>query len=108
MRNLFTLLSALIACFPAQSQLTVKKVIVTEYHAFYIASDNNVYSYLGGHSQAIAFPIGGRKVVDGSGAFNEFRVLDDQGYIWKSRVDLTNLTDRFDTDTTGAAFDKNT
>jgi|GEM_PF-294801 len=91
---------------PASGPLPIKKVIVCEYRVFYIGSDNNVYGWNGGGALKV-FPIGGNKVVDGDGAFNQFRVLDDKGYIWSSRVDWTLVTDRVETDTTGAAFDKN-
>jgi hypothetical protein len=107
-----TILSCILLWFiglSVQSQsLTVKKVIITEYHTWYIASDNNVYSFLGGNAKPIAFPIGGRSAVDGAGGFNVFRVLDDQGYIWTSLTDLTNHTVRQDTDTSGSPFNGNT
>jgi hypothetical protein len=94
-------------CLTAQNtNLTVKKVIVAEYYCWFLASDEQVYEYC--NSQlVIPWPIGGRKAIDGSGGFNKFRVLDDQGYIWSSRVDGTIQTDRYDTDSSGAPFDKN-
>jgi hypothetical protein len=92
---------------PDPGRLTVKKVIVCEYRTWYIASDGNVYGYNNASPTVVKFPIGGRKAVDGSGAFNEFRVLDDQGYIWKSKIDYTTNTLRYDTDTTGAPFNGN-
>jgi alpha-tubulin suppressor-like RCC1 family protein len=92
---------------PLSPSLRVEKVIVCEYRVWYIASDSNIYGWNNGSRTVVKFPIGGRKAVDGDGAFNEFRVLDDQGYIWSSRIDFSANTDRYDTDTTGAPFDKN-
>ena len=86
--------------------LSVKKVIVAEYYSWFLASDSQVYGYCNSQN-VIPWPIGGRKAIDGSGAYNEFRVLDDQGYIWSSRIDGTVRTDRFDTDSSGAPFDRN-
>ncbi len=105
----FYVLAALLFAHPLTAQntnLTVKKVIVAEYYSWFLASDGQVYGYCNSQ-RVIPWPIGGRKAVDGSGGFNKFRVLDDQGFIWSSRVDGTNLTDRFDTDSSGAPFDKN-
>jgi len=87
--------------------LTVQKVIVCEYRTWYIASDGNVYGFNNFSPKVMQFSIGGRKAVDGAGAFNEFRILDDQGYIWSSLIDFTTNTVRYDTDTTGAAFNGN-
>ena len=109
MRYFIVLMCSVLLFARTQSQsLSVKKVIATEYHVFYIASDNNVYSFLAGYSKAVQFPIGGRKAIDGAGAFNVFRVLDDQGYIWSSRQDLATDCFRFDTDSSGNAFNGNT
>jgi len=109
MKNLFALCMAIMAILPSRAQsLTVKKVICTEYHAFYLASDGQVYAYMGGASKPVPFPIAaGRTIKDASGAFNEWKGIDDQGYVWSNRVDLTTKTDRYNTDSTGAAFDKN-
>src|SRR5438132_720653 len=81
---------------PLSPTLRVEKVIVCEYRVWYIASDSNIYGWNNGSRTVVKFPIGGRKTVDGDGAFNEFRVLDDQGYIWSSRIDYTANTDRYD------------
>jgi len=87
----------------------VKKVIACEYRTWYIANDGNVYAFNAGSKNAVKFALGtGRTAVDGAGAFNEFRVLDDQGYIWSSKIDYTTNTVRYDTDTTGAPFNGNT
>jgi len=87
--------------------LTVKKVIVCEYRTWYIASDGNVYGFNNFSPKVMQFPIGGRKAIDGAGAFNEFRILDDQGYIWQSVIDFNIVTKRYDVDATGAAFNGN-
>ena len=87
--------------------LTVKKVIVCEYRTWYIASDGNIYGFNNFSPTVMHFSIGGRTAIDGAGAFNEFRILDDQGYIWSSVIDFTTNTVRYDTDTTGAAFNGN-
>lgn len=90
------------------SKLTVKKVICSEYRTWYIASDGNIYAFFNFSPTVVQHPIGGRKAVDGVGAFNEFRVLDDQGYIWRSVVDLMNIiTTRYDVDASGAPFNNN-
>ena len=87
--------------------LTVKKVIVCEYRTWYIASDGNIYGFNNFSPKVMQYPIGGRKAIDGAGAFNAFRVLDDQGYIWRSIVDFNIITQRYDVDASGAAFNGN-
>src|ERR1700722_17097836 len=87
--------------------LYVKKVITCEYRVWYLASDNNLYTWNNGSLLVQQFPIGGRQAVDGAGAFNEFRVIDDQGYIWTSKIDFTTNTVRYDTDSSGNPFNNN-
>ncbi|MHA4809671.1 PKD domain-containing protein [Flavitalea flava] len=109
MKNLYVVLCAFLS-LTAHSQtagLTVKKVILCEYRTFYIASDGKIYSFNAGSPKVVQIPINGRTAIDGAGGFNKFRVLDDQGYIWNSAQDLTTNTNRFDTDASGAPFDKN-
>jgi len=88
-------------------ELSVRKVITAEYWAWYLASDGKIYGFCSGSPHAIPWNLDGRKAIDGSAAYNEFRVLDDQGYIWSSRIDGTTNADRMDTDSSGAPFDNN-
>jgi alpha-tubulin suppressor-like RCC1 family protein len=92
--------------FAQNTDLTVKKVIVAEYYSWFLASDGQVYGYCLSQ-KVIPWPIGGRKAIDGTGGFNYFRVVDDQGFVWSSTTDGTTRTYRFDTDSSGAPFDRN-
>src|ERR1700742_4692682 len=69
--------------------LKVKKVIVAEYWAWYLTSDSQVYGFCNFSPTVVKWNVGGRKIIDGSGGYNEFRVLDDEGYIRCSRIDGT-------------------
>jgi hypothetical protein len=40
----------------------------------------------------VQFPIGGSAYNGGVGGFNYFRVLDDSGYVWMSKIDYTTNT----------------
>ncbi|MHA4811085.1 PKD domain-containing protein [Flavitalea flava] len=109
MKSQFLLLLLLLGNFvySQTTKLTVKKVMISEYRAWYIASDGNIYCWNDGSAKAQQYPIGGRKAIDGAGAFNVFRVLDDQGYIWTNILGFTTNTIRYNTDTTGAPFNGN-
>src|SRR5882757_3555866 len=66
----------------------VKKVVAAEYRVWYIRNDSTIYGYNNGSPYPVPFPIGGRKVIMGAGGFNVFRVLDDEGYLWSSKIDF--------------------
>ena len=86
----------------------VKKVIVCEYRIWYIRNDSTIYGYNNGSRHPVPFPIGGRKAVTAAGGFNVFRVIDDQGYLWTSKIDYTTNTVRTNVDTAeGNPFDGN-
>ena len=85
----------------------ITKVVVAEYRTWYIDNNQVVWAYNNAAPLPVQFPIGGRKAVDGVGGFNYFRILDDQGYIWTSKIDYTTNTVRMDTDTTGGPFSGN-
>jgi endoglucanase len=85
----------------------IKKVVVTEYRTWYIRNDSTVYAFNNGSRNPVVFPIGGRKAIMGVGGFNVFRVLDDQGFLWTSKIDYTTNTVRTDVDVTGAPFGGN-
>jgi hypothetical protein len=85
----------------------MKQVVVAEYRTWYITQDGKIWAYNLGSTLPIQFPIGGMKADTGAGGFNYFRIIDEQGYIWSSKVDWTTNTTRIDTDTTGAPFNGN-
>jgi hypothetical protein len=84
--------------------LVVRKVAVAEYRTGYLYSDGNFYAYFGGHF--IQLRCGGRKIIDVTTGFNLLLALDDQGFVWTSRLRDAVMT-RLATDTTGAPFDHN-
>jgi len=55
----------------------------------------------------LPYLLNGRKAVDVSTGFNRITILDDQGYVWLNDKGLQTAV-RWDTDTTGAAFNGNT
>jgi len=79
---------------------------VAEYKTWYIRNDSTIYSYNNGSAFPIQWPIGGRKAVTGAGGFNVFRVIDDSGYVWTSRVGVT-ISDRQNTDSAGLPYNGN-
>jgi len=84
----------------------IGKVIPAEYRAWYIMDDGTVWAYNNASNYPVQFPIA-RKAVTGSGGFNYFRVIDDEGYVWTSKIDYTTNTLRIPKDTTGKPFDGN-
>jgi len=82
----------------------MKQVVVAEYRTWYITQDGKVWAYNNNSPLPVQFPIGGLKADTGAGGFNYFRILDEKGYVWTSKIDYTTNTTRIDTDTTGAAF----
>jgi hypothetical protein len=88
--------------------LRVVKVVTCEYRVGFLMSDGKLYGVCNMTPTTVPYPIAtGRKLVDGAAGFNKFKMLDDQGYVWSSRVDYTTNMDRIDTDTTGVPFDGN-
>lgn len=83
------------------------KVIPTEYRVWFIRDDSTIWGYNNASPLPVRFPIAGRKAVTGTGGFNYFRVLDDQGYVWTSKTDYTTNTVRINADSTGAPFNGN-
>jgi hypothetical protein len=92
---------------PPPSSHKIWKVIPSEYRAWYIRDDSTIWGYNNGSPYPVRFPIANRKAVSGAGGFNYFRVIDDQGYIWTSRIDYTTNTFRIPKDSTGSPFDGN-
>jgi hypothetical protein len=82
-------------------------VVLAEYKTWYITSDSSIYSFNNWSRNPVIYPIGGRKAVMGVGGFNFFRIIDDQGYVWTSKIDLSTNSVRTNTDSTGAPFDGN-
>ena len=88
--------------------LRVVKVVTCEYRVGFLMSDGKLYGVCNMTPTTVPYPIAaGRKLVDGAAGFNKFKMLDDQGYVWSSRIDYTTNMDRIDTDTAGVAFDGN-
>ncbi len=92
---------------PAPARHWVKKVIACEYRCWYVRNDSTLWAYNNASPYPVQFPIGGRKAVAGAGGFNKFRVLDDRGYIWTSKIDYTTNSVRTEKDTLGAPFNHN-
>jgi len=92
---------------PPASPTAIKKVIAAEYKVWYIRNDSTIWSYNNGSAFPVQWPIGGRKAVSGAGGFNIFRVIDDSGYVWSSRIGGVTTTDRRNTDTTGSPYNGN-
>jgi len=91
----------------AQAPGVMKQVVVAEYRTWYITQDGKIWAYNNSSALPVQFPIGGLKADTGAGGFNYFRIIDEQGYVWTSKIDYTTNTTRIDTDTTGAAFNGN-
>jgi len=110
MKRLFTLLCALLVFFvgKAQNPKVIKQVVVSEYQAWYITQDGKIWKWNNGSTYPVQFPIGGLKADTGAGGFNYFRIIDEQGYVWTSKTDLTVNCTRIDKDATGAPFNGNT
>jgi hypothetical protein len=85
----------------------MKQVVVAEYRTWYITGDGKIWAYNNNSALPVQFPIGGLKADTGAGGFNYFRIIDEQGYVWTSKIDYTTNTTRIDTDTTGAPFGDN-
>jgi len=92
---------------PTLPSNVMKQVVVAEYRTWYITQDGKVWAYNNASSLPVQFPIGGLKADTGAGGFNYFRILDELGYVWTSKIDYTTNTTRIDTDTTGAPFGGN-
>ncbi|HEU4471297.1 MAG TPA: T9SS type A sorting domain-containing protein [Flavisolibacter sp.] len=82
----------------------VTKVAITEYKVGYLASDSNFYSFTNQVMQP--YNLGGKKVVDVCAGFNVLIMLDNEGYVWR-HVQNNTVPVRWNTDTTGAAFNNN-
>jgi len=85
----------------------MKQVVVSEYQAWYITQDGKIWKWNNSSTYPVQFPIGGLKADTGAGGFNYFRIIDEQGYVWSSKTDLTVNCTRIDKDTTGAAYNGN-
>ena len=109
MKRLFTLSCLLFAFLigAAQSSTVIKQVVVSEYKAWYIAQDGKIWSYGSTGTLPVQVPLGGLKADTGAGGFNYFRIIDEQGYVWTSNIDLTKNAARIDKDATGAPFNGN-
>ena len=109
MNRVFTILCLLLLFFVgrAQNPRVIKQVVVAEYKTWYITQDGKIWSYNNGSALPVQFPIGGLKADTGAGGFNYFRIIDEKGYVWTSKVDNTTHTTRIDNDATGAPFDGN-
>ncbi|MBN8855025.1 MAG: hypothetical protein BGO55_03870 [Sphingobacteriales bacterium 50-39] len=109
MKQLSTLLCLLLLFFAgkAQNPKVIKQVVVAEYRAWYITRDGSIWAYNNASALPVQFPIGGLKADTGAGGFNYFRIIDEQGYVWNSKIDLTVNTTRIDVDATGAPFNGN-
>jgi len=83
------------------------QVIPAEYRAWYILDDSTIWGWNNGSAYPVRFPLAYRKAVVGSGGFNYFRAIDDEGYVWTSKIDYTTNCWRIPKDTTGKPFDKN-
>jgi hypothetical protein len=96
---------------PSSGANTIVKVACTEYQAAWLYSDGTcrtfAFNNASGHVEFTPFQIGGRKAVDASTGFNRITILDDQGYVWLNNGGAVTAV-RWNTDTTGAAFDGNT
>ena len=87
----------------------ITNVIVAEYRTWYVTNSGGIFAYNNNNASPypVQFPIGGSAFNGGAGGFNYFRVLDNSGYVWTSRIDYTTNSDRILTDTTGAPFSGN-
>ena len=92
---------------PPGSGTYITNVIVAEYRTWYVTNTGGIFAYNNASALPVQFPIGGSAYNGGVGGFNYFRVLDDSGYVWMSKIDYTTNTSRIMTDTTGAAFNGN-
>ena len=108
MKQISTLLCLLLLFVgKAQNPRIIKQVVVAEYRSWYITQDGKIWSWNNSSALPVQFPIGGMKADTGAGGFNYFRILDEQGYVWTSKIDLTVNTTRIDKDATGAPFNGN-
>ncbi|MHA4809344.1 PKD domain-containing protein [Flavitalea flava] len=99
-------LSASQGLSPSQGKnLVVTKVAITEYRTGYLYSDSNFYSFYNG--DFIQYDFNDRKIVDVATGFNLLLALDDEGFVWSTRITDAICT-RIDKDNTGAAFNGNT
>ena len=107
MKRFLTSALCLLIMLAAKPQGIIKQVVISEYHAWYITQDGKIWNWNNSSTYPVQFPIGGLKADTGAGGFNYFRIIDEQGYVWSSKIDLTVNTTRIDKDTTGAAFNGN-
>ncbi|HVU56516.1 MAG TPA: carbohydrate-binding protein [Puia sp.] len=108
MKQLSTLLCLfLFFAVKAQDPKVIKQVVVAEYRTWYITQDGKIWAYNNNSALPVQFPIGGLKADTGVGGFNYFRIIDEQGYVWTSKIDLTVNSTRIDKDATGAPFNGN-
>jgi len=110
MKRISTILCLLVLFFAgkAQNPKVIKQVVISEYRTWYITQDGKIWAYNDASTLPVQFPIGGLKADTGAGGFNYFRIIDEQGYVWTSKIDLTVNTTRIDKDATGAPFNGNT
>jgi hypothetical protein len=82
----------------------IRKVAVAEYRTGYLYNDGSFYSFE--DTRLVKYATGGRKIVDVCSGFNLLLALDDEGYVWSTRLGIPRLF-RIDTDSSGAPFDGN-
>ena len=92
---------------PTLPNSVMKQVVIAEYRTWYITQDGKIWAYNNNSPVPVQFPIGGLKADTGAAGFNYFRILDENGFVWTSKIDYTTNTTRIDTDTTGAAYGGN-
>jgi len=109
MKQLSTLAGLLLLFFvgKAQNPKVIKQVVISEYRTWYITQDGKIWAYNNLSALPVQWPIGGLKADTGAGGFNYFRIIDEQGYVWTSKIDLTVNSTRIDKDATGAPFNGN-
>jgi hypothetical protein len=88
----------------------VWKVAPSEYRCATMYRDSTVYTYIynGTNVTFAPYVIGGLKAIDVTPGFNRTVILDQNNYAWvEVPGDHFGACTRFDTDTTGAAFNDN-
>ncbi|HWB94887.1 MAG TPA: hypothetical protein VG605_23695 [Puia sp.] len=107
MKHILILMLMGVFCRSVQAQEArprIRKVAVAEYRTGYLYDDGSFWSFE--NTRMIRYEAGGRKIVDVCSGFNLLLALDDEGYVWTTRLGIPRLF-RIDTDSSGAPFNGN-